>query len=72
MFVRAWRFVRVGHGLYASVHELEHLHMEEHLHHLEKYIEELERRKDGMRGGSITNVHEPSTYHAAVQAHSHS
>lgn len=52
VFVRAWRFVRVGHGLYASVHEISHIHMEEHVHHLEKYIAELEKQQHVIRRGA--------------------
>ena len=44
-FARAWRFLRVGHGLAVSMHETAHAHAKE----LEEEIEELKLKLDERR-----------------------
>ena len=55
IFVRLWRFVRVGHGLYASVHEIDHLHMDELEQHI-KHIEEELKALRAANGGRMTRM----------------
>jgi len=57
VFIRLWRFVRIGHGIYVDTHEFEHAKAE----HLEAKIKELEIELQGKSSNSGITTSESET-----------